>query len=245
MQKRMTFATPNFYSSVCNMKNFIYICPNLRRNNMNKETMAVIAKKVEAFATGFVGVCFFSLGTSYFQVRFLYRVPRILEPVFDLFGGVGLAVGLLILGSGLIYWGFTQWKPVSVRKNLYWIIAAVSLAAGIFLANWEFNPNKSEEIRKEMEQKRQNQLEEILHAEKPDLKNAEADKHLSDFEDLYKRYEKSLNDKDEAAATVCENEYTAWRIKTTDIMQALNNDEKAELARYLAKLSIRWGELMQ
>jgi len=26
MQKRMTFATPNFYSSVCNMKNFIYLC---------------------------------------------------------------------------------------------------------------------------------------------------------------------------------------------------------------------------
>ena len=50
---------------------------------MDKIKIATIAKKAEGLAIGFIGVCFFSMGTTYFQERFVYRMPRILAPVYD------------------------------------------------------------------------------------------------------------------------------------------------------------------
>jgi len=112
---------------------------------MDKQKIVAIAQKVEALAIGFIGVFFFSLGTSYFRERFIYQVPRILIPVFDLLGNVGLAIAMLILGGGIIYYGFTKWKSASDKKSLYWILAAIGLVIGIALANINFNSKKQQE----------------------------------------------------------------------------------------------------
>ena len=117
---------------------------------MDKQKTVSIARKVESLAIGYIGVFFFSWGTSYFQEQLYYQVPRILIPVFDIFGNVGLAIGMLILGGGLIYYGFTKWKIAAEKKNLYWILAVIGLAIGVALANITFNPNKSAETTEEI-----------------------------------------------------------------------------------------------
>ncbi|MDR3218692.1 MAG: hypothetical protein LBU22_06885 [Dysgonamonadaceae bacterium] len=88
---------------------------------METSKVASLAKRVEALAAGFIGVCFFSIGTSYFQERFIYRIPRILSPVFDLFGNVGAALGMLIIGIGFLVWAFLRGnqenRPTRFKKR--------------------------------------------------------------------------------------------------------------------------------
>ncbi|MDR1180620.1 MAG: hypothetical protein LBL13_01380 [Bacteroidales bacterium] len=210
---------------------------------MDKQKTVTIARKVESIALGYIGVFFFSLGTSYFQERFLYRVPRILIPVFDMLGNVGLAIGLLILGGGFIYYGFTKWKSVTEKKSLYWILAVAGLIAGVALANINFNPNKSTDIQEKMDKKRESQMDELRNLDGLSFSNAEVDEHIAKYNTLYKRYEVSIKNQDETAIAECEKELVEWMTKTADIMQGLSNEEKVELARYQAKLSIQWNDL--
>ena len=212
---------------------------------MNENKTVSIAKKVEAFAMAFIGIFFIGLGTSYFQERFLYRVPRILIPIFEFFGNIGLAIGLMVLGIGLIYWGFTKWQSVSEKKKLYWIIAVAGLAVGVVLANVDFGSKRtSSEIMEEMDTKREAQIEEVRNSGDLNFSNAEVDAHIAAFDSIYKRYSESIENNDEDAITACENEYMEWSVKTGNIMPKLSTDEKVDLARYLAKLSIQWSDLM-
>ncbi|MDR1330539.1 MAG: hypothetical protein LBK07_00355 [Tannerella sp.] len=210
---------------------------------MDNQKIAAVARKVEALALGYIGVFIFSMGTSYFQERFLYRVPRILIPVFDVFGGVGLAIGMLILGSGLIYYGFTLWKSVSEKRNLYLILTAAGLVAGVALANLDFNPGKAAGIMEEMDKRRASQMDELRNSDELSFSNAEVDEHIARYNALYERYEAGLKSGDEAAVAECEKEFGEWITKTAAIMQGLNDEEKVELARYQAKLAVRWSDL--
>ena len=158
---------------------------------MDKQKTVNIAQKVESLAIGFIGVFFFSLGTSYFQERFLYRVPRILTPVFDMFGNIGLAIGMLILGGGLIYYGFTKWKSATKKKSLYRILAVIGLAVGVVLANINFNPKKSTNIMEEMNKRREAQIDEIRNSGELSFSNVEIKEHIAEFNMLYKRFEQS------------------------------------------------------
>jgi hypothetical protein len=208
---------------------------------MEKQKVVIIAEKIKAFAIAFIGVILFSTGTSYFQERLLYRVPRILIPIFDTLGYIGLAVGMLILGGVFIVYGFITWKKVSQKKSVYWIIALIGLVVGSILANINFK--SSEEIMDDIDKKRETQIDEVRHSDKPDFKNSEVNEYLGEFDGIYKRYEQSLQDKDENAIEGCENEFGEWLSKSADFMPKLNNDEKADLARYMAKLSITWNDL--
>ncbi|MCL1867623.1 MAG: hypothetical protein FWF72_01560 [Paludibacter sp.] len=211
---------------------------------MDKQKTVITARKVESLAIGFIGICLFSLGTSYFQERFIYRVPRILTPVFNLFGNVGLAIGMLILGGGLIYYGFTKWKSVAEKKNLYWILAVIGLAAGIALANINFKPNKSADSMENIDKRREAEMDKFRNSGELKFHNAQVDEHIANYNALYKRYEQSLKSKDEAAVTACELELREWVTKTGDIVQKLSNmDDKVELGRYQAKLIVQWEDL--
>jgi len=208
---------------------------------MSKEQIVIVAEKAKSYGIALVGIVFFSLGTSYFQERLLYRVPRILEPVFDYLGNIGLAVGMLLLGGVFIVYGFINWKKVSQKSRPYWVIALAGLVVGIALANINFR--SSEKIMEDINKTREAQIDEIRNSDKPDFKDQEVEKHLAEFDKLYKRFAKSLKNKDESAIADCEKEYEEWTLKLTDLMPNLNNDEKVELARYNAKLSISWHDL--
>jgi hypothetical protein len=209
---------------------------------MDKQKTVTVAGRVEALAYGFIGVFFISLGSSYFQERFLYRVPRLLIPVFDLFGNVGLAAGMIILGGGFIYYGFAKWKSVNGKKALYGILAALGLLIGIALANIDLNPNKAAEIMQEMDEKREAQIDELRNAPAPSFSDPQINEHLAAFDTLFKRFQQSLQAHDEAAVTDCETALMDWMTQTATLMQSLSDDEKIELARYQGALAIRWND---
>lgn len=214
---------------------------------MNKGKTVIIAEKVKAFAIALIGVCFFGIGTTYFEERLVYRLPRILIPVLDLFGNVALAIAMLVLGAGLIYYGFTKWKKVSDKAALYWVIAIIGLCLASFLMHWSDSRDKEKAagMMEEMNQERLEQIDEIRGLEKPDFKNADIDKHVADFDAMYKKYEENLKSGNQEAINESMEEYGEWTMRVAPIMEKLNNDEKVELAKYLAKLSIMWSDLTQ
>ena len=213
---------------------------------MDTEKRVAIGNKINAFAYAFVGIGIFSYGTSYFQERLLYNVPRILIPVFEIFGNIGLAIGMLILGGGLIYWGFTKWKSVFEKKNLYWIIAVVGLAVGVVLANVNFNPNKSAEILEEMHQKTEAQAKEreeaFRNAGELSFRNPHADAHIAKFNELYKRF-KNLENVNEESINALDEELIAWAENAPNVFEKLKKDEKAEFGRYIGKITLQWQDL--
>jgi len=215
---------------------------------MDNTKTVTIAKKVEGLAIGFIGVCFFSMGTTYFQERLIYRMPRILVPVYDFLGPIGLAVSMLLLGLGLIAWGFTRWYSSGGKKMLYLILAVILLVAGVFLANkngfFESSEERTEEIIQRMEDDRQKQVEEVKQVTRPNFKNAEIDKYFGDFENLYARLDK-VTSAEEAEIINKEFEQFLAQSQLADLMKQLNNDQKYEFAQYNAKLGIQWHEKMQ
>jgi hypothetical protein len=211
---------------------------------MDKEKVAVVAHKVRAAAIGFIGVIFFGMGTSYFSERLIYRMPRILGPVFDLLGNVGLAVAMLILGGGLIWWGFSRWKAVEGKPSLYWALAALGIAVSVILFNVDLKPRKSSlEMMEEMEREHTEQIEEIRNTERPELNNAEADDYFDKFEELSGRFKENMAKGDQEAIATNEREFEEMKATVADILQNLDDDAKYDFSLYDAKLMIEWADI--
>ena len=207
---------------------------------MDKEKGMIIGKKMEALACGFIGILFFSWGTNYlFSVRLIYNVPRILEPIFDYLGSTAFAISMLLLGLGLIAWGFKQWNSVGGKKSLYLTLAAVGLAIGIFLSNYNFR--SSEEIMQSMEENRQTQIEEIKKTTRPDFNNPEIDKLFDDFDALYARMEDATSADEEKLY----DEYMQWSARITDLVKKLDTDQMYEFSKYNAKLAVQWSDKLE
>jgi hypothetical protein len=210
---------------------------------MEKEKVAIIAERVRAFAIGFIGICFFALGTSYFEEQAVYRVPRILLPVFNLFGNVGLAIGLLILGCALIFYGYVKWKKFNENKKIYFIAALPVLILAIVLA-FTGDIFKDRDEGMSNEQRREKQINEIKNMAKPNFKNAEIEKHFAEFDGIYKEFQEKIQAKDEQGIHKCEQKYMDWS-SDFPAMDKLSTDEKVQTASYNAKLAIKWGEALQ
>lgn len=92
---------------------------------MNSENkIQIIGERIKAFAIGLIGSLFFSLGFSYFSEQSHYRVPRVLLPVYEYLGNVGLAIGLIVLGGGLMFWAYKKFKD-NAGKPVVMIVALV------------------------------------------------------------------------------------------------------------------------
>jgi uncharacterized membrane protein len=211
---------------------------------MEKEKVVIVAERVKSVAIGFIGICFVSLGTSYFEEQLTYRVPRILLPVFNLFGNVGLAIGLIMLGGALLVYSYLKWKKYNGNKKIYFIVALLVLILAIVLALTVAVFKDSDE-RISTEQRQENLLNAIKNADKPTSKNAALEKHLAEFDVLYTEYQEKVQANDDAAIQDCEQKYIDWTIKVKPIMDQLSNDEKVQLATYLAKLSHEWSDTRQ
>ncbi|MDR1403486.1 MAG: hypothetical protein LBJ60_07295 [Tannerellaceae bacterium] len=211
---------------------------------MDKQKIAVVAEKVKSFAIALVGVVFFSWGTNYLAgERLLYNVPHILIPVFNLFGAIGLAIGLLVLGGGVMVYAFLNWKKVGGKPFVYWAPVMAALVVGVVLANTNFK--SSDDFMKEQEVRNETQLNEIRNSGKPDFKNQDLEKHLASFNDLCRHYEEALQADNKEAIAKYEDEFNAWCIKIADFTPLLNADEQYDLSRYYAKLVLIWHDLRQ
>ena len=210
---------------------------------MDKTKMATIAKKVEGLAIGFIGVCFFSMGTTYFQERLIYRMPRILTPVYDLLGPTALAIAMLLLGLGVIVWGFTRWKSAGGKKTLYLILAGVLLAVGVFLANnGIFEDSKSGDTMQRIEENQQEQIEKMKQAARPNLKNPNINKYFDDFDALYTQLENADSAEE---AEILNEKYLRLGEQTADLIKQLENKQIYEFSLYNAKLMNRWYDKMK
>jgi hypothetical protein len=209
---------------------------------MEEQKRVNVARKVEALATGFVGICFFSMGTPYFQERLIYQMPRILVPVYELLGGTGLAVAMLLLGLGFIAWGFLRWRSTQASPAPYLILAVMGLAVGVFLANYNFR--SSEDIMQDMEDEQQEQIEDVKQAARPDFGDADIDRYFDEFEALYDRLENNAANAD--SVRILNEEFYRWSSsQPADLLSPLDNDQKYEFSKYNARLSVQWSERVQ
>ncbi|MDR2424533.1 MAG: hypothetical protein LBD59_07400, partial [Prevotellaceae bacterium] len=165
------------------------------------------------------------------------RIPRILSPVFDLFGNVGAAAGMLVLGIGVIVWGFRVWQSVNGKKSLYGVLAIIALAAGIFLSNYQFQ--SSEKMMRDIDESRQNQIDEVKKTARPDLKSEKANAFFDEFDTLYAELETKAKPEN---VLQYYDKFEQWSAKTAAVMEGLNNDQKYEFSQYYAKLSVQWSE---
>ena len=209
---------------------------------MEKEQIVSIAEKVKAAAIGFIGVCITSMGATYFEEQATYRIPRILLPVFEILGNVGLAVAMIILGVALIIYGYLKWKKFSQKTTLYLVIAVVVLALGIYLA-FSQNIFKDKDERMTDDEKRNEQIDEIRNMEKPDFKDEKVEAHFSEFDELLKTYKENIQNQNTQGITDSENSFMEWSTQSAEFIQGMStNEEKVELASYMAQLSIKWND---
>lgn len=214
---------------------------------MDNQKIALTAEKVKSFAIAIIGVLFFSWGTDYLSgEHLLYNVPRILAPVFRLFGVIGLAVGLIVLGAALIAYGFIRWKKSGAKLLVYSLVVIPVLIMGVVLANVNFNSSENyKSYIENQDKKREAQIDDFRNLEKPDFKNQDLEKHIATFDDLYQLYEKALQSKDGVAISECDNAYMEWTVKTSSFFSQLDDDEKYKLSGYNAKLGVLWNDLRQ
>ena len=205
-----------------------------------KQKTLTIAQKVEGLSLGFIGICICSMGVSNLQERFIYSMPRILVPVYELLGPTALAIAMLLMGLGVIAWGFTKWKSAEGKKALYLVLAGVGLAIGFFLSSNTFK--SPEEIKQRRENDREKQIEEIRQTTRPNFKIPAIDKYFDDFDALYTRLE-NANSAEEAEALY--DDYAAWVKQTAGLIKLLDNNQTYEFSKYAAKMAIQWSEKIQ
>ncbi|WP_114791170.1 hypothetical protein U0035_22300 [Niabella yanshanensis] len=97
-------------------------------------------ESVKNLAIALVGTGIAGKGITYFTPHFSYDVPRILLPVYEVFGPAGLAVGMVVLGVLLAACSFFRWVG-SKRKPLQWIlivgIPALLIVAAVYATSAE------------------------------------------------------------------------------------------------------------
>lgn len=211
---------------------------------MENNKTANIAERIKAIAITFIGAGIFSQGTFYFKEQSSYNVPRILYPIFELLGNVGLAVSMLILGSGLVFWGYARWKKAPARASVFGLITLASFA--VFFSILFFTGNKRaspEELVKTADENSAKLIKKINAAEQPDFGKPEIDTHFAAFEILLKEYSTAFKNKNEQEIAVKERAYIDWNKNSTMLLQKLETPEqKQQFALYLSKLSMRWQE---
>jgi len=208
---------------------------------MKKEQIVTTAEKVKALAMGFIGICFISMGATYFEEQAVYRVPRILLPIFNTLGNVGLAAAMILLGLGLLVYGFIQWKKFSKKALLYPIIAVPVLALSIYLS-FSADLFKDRDEKRTSEDRREAQIEDIRNMKKPKFKSEKVEAYFSEFDDIFEKYKVNIQTGNEQGITDSENAYIEWSSWSMEIIQEVKDSEKTDFASYSAQLGIKWHD---
>ncbi|MCZ4245924.1 hypothetical protein [Pedobacter punctiformis] len=152
---------------------------------------------------------------------------------------------MIILGLGLLYFGFAKWKKNSGNAGIYGVIGLASLA--VFFAVLLLAVNKktsTADLMKKSEETRNKAIASIKEMDKPDFGNKEIDNHFTTFQTNLKQYKDAVAQKDTQAIKMKEEEYTKWNEQSVVLMQQLNTaEEKQKMALYLGKLGMEWQEI--
>lgn len=204
---------------------------NIENTNLNT------IEKIKSFAIAVVGAGIFSMGSTYFSPQSSYRIPRILIPIYEIFGNVGLAICMLILGGLLIFYAyktFTKNGGKAMVLIAFSVVAIVAFYAIIYQTNKLNTPEQLQEMFRKNEERKQ---EKIANAERPELDNAPANAYLDKLEALEKKFEKAVNDKNKTQFDACEDEYVAILTELGNSTKDLvKTPEYKDFAMYNAKV---------
>lgn len=206
-----------------------------------QNTTMSLLQKIRYFALGFIGIGILSQGTLYFQPQASYHVPRILIPIFEAFGNIGLAVGMVLIGGLLFYYGFSQWKNAggTIKTFLAFGIVAMVVFYGLFwLTDYTRRANTTTAA-----EDREQGIAKMKAMDRPDFGKPAIENHFNEFDLLYKKLEASKASKNGEAITECETAYVAWTNRMPELYTGLSVEEMQQLALYCGKLSMQWQEL--
>lgn len=212
---------------------------------MENNRIVYKVEKVKAGALAFIGAGFFSQGTIYFKEQSSYHIPRILYPFYKVFGHIGLAVAMLVLGLALIYWGYTKWKKHDGKMGVFGLIVVISLV--VFFGILSFTGTKkttTEELIKNSDETRAKGIEKMKEMDEPDLGNEDVKQHFANFNSILKQREHANKNEDQVAFVKSEDAFNAWNEKSAVLIQKLKTPEqKQQFALYIGKLTLKWQEV--
>lgn len=203
----------------------------------NKTLMTI--EKVKAFAMAVVAAGIFSMGSTYFSEQASYRVPRILTPVFEILGNVGLAIGMLILGGILMYFAHKKFTENEGKPMIILVIQVIAILGfyGVIFSE-SSKTSTIEDIKASIERDRNKTQAIIANSERPDIDNALVNTYLDKLEDLKTKFEKSVNEKNKIQFEECVAEYDT--LTTTDFAPVVKTltgkPEYPDFAMYNAKV---------
>lgn len=204
-------------------------------------------EKVKAIAMAFCASGILIMGSTYFKPQTEYHVPRILYPVFEIFGNVGLAIGMILLGVILIYFAYKKYKENLGKTGFFIASIIVSIIAfAVIIVFFDKDNSQKPALTKQMEEGKKandNLLNEITAMEKPNFNNAEVEKYVSDLEKINTECKSNnapefLTKKDEER-TKLNMDYMKFRNLLT------NKADQEKLDKYTGKLSIEFGKILQ
>jgi len=203
-----------------------------------KNTTLIIAEKVKAFAMAFIGSAFITIGSTYFSEHSSYYIPRILLPVYSVFGNTGLAIGMLALGLLLIIYAFLKFKKHGGQPITFIAFQVVSiLVFGVIIYTTNKKPSTVEvsQYFEEQEQIKKKMLDDV---ERPKLDNAKANTYLDNLENLLAKMEKAKSENNKAALDEHEKEYTVLTGSelSTLISELSTTDKYSDFIKYNAKI---------
>ncbi|WP_343561333.1 hypothetical protein [Sphingobacterium sp.] len=196
------------------------------------KNIQAIAEKIKSFAMGFIGAFFLALGVRYFSAQSSYRIPRILLPVYEFLGNIGLAIGLLILGGILLYYAYIKFKKYGGRPVIMLIVLPLFtlLAFGV---NTLFNNNQSGKS----VQNRQATTQ-VGSANRPELNNEKAEKYLDKLENLLAEMTKAKERADENRFKLLEKQFLDLGTELAVIIPELaKTDQYPSFIQYNAYVS--------
>lgn len=184
-----------------------------------------IAEKVKAFAMGLIGSLFFTWGLTYFQEQENYRVPRILIPVFELFGNIGLAIGLLILGTLLMFFAYQKFTKFGGKPNVMMILLPILVISAFMISKFTENPDKRSSVDKIQSIKEKINAHQNNKAERPKMKNQKANEFLDKRENLLAEMTKAKNANDEATFKTLERKFWGLNHDYAKITMEISKDQ--------------------
>ncbi|GEM_PF-1260556 len=197
------------------------------------------AERVKAIAIAFIGAIFFALGPGYFSEQSSYRVPKILWPVYELFGHVSLAIGLLLLGAIMLFWAYRKFTKYGGKPVVMLVLIPVFVAGGFGLAKLSENTGKQKSGGSELAQaQREKVANEISDADRPELDNEKANQYFDKLEKILAEMTKAKAANDTAAFNSLDKEYTDLHVLMSELIPVLSKtDQYRDFVLYNAKVS--------
>lgn len=210
---------------------------------MEQKKVITVAELVKAAAMCFIGSAFCVNGCTYFYPQAEYHVPRILLPVFHILGNTGLAIGMLLLGAGLVVYALRRWRKHGGGTIPFIGIIAATIVLYLAIFAFTGKPGIEQDAVEESIQQRDKLVEEVMKTERPTFKNKETNDYIAEFENLLAEYRRHAETGDEQAMAKDWEIYNEMLMRMASVIEPLSNDDKYLFSLYLGKLRIEWGEV--